>query len=129
MWRHVRGFIEYLYICYLLKKDLEICKYKIWCFSFTWLSCYIMWSWHMVVKLKRNKHIHNNVCWIWKFNSIKFNSSLLMYRINSQKANYTNSTTYKYKSTARRPITQTAQHTNINQQPEGQLHKQHNIQT
>jgi hypothetical protein len=52
-----------------------------------------------------------------------------MCRINSQKANYRNSTTYKYKSTARRPVTQTAQHTNINQQPEGQLHKQHNIQT
>jgi hypothetical protein len=34
--------------------------------------------------------------------------------INSQKANYTNSTTYKHKSTARRPITQTAQHTDIN---------------
>jgi hypothetical protein len=50
-------------------------------------------------------------------------------QINSQKANYTNSTTYKHKSTARRPITQTAKHTNTNQQPEGQLQKQHNIQT
>jgi hypothetical protein len=44
-------------------------------------------------------------------------------------ANYTNSTTYKHKSTARWPITETAQHTNTNQQPDGQLHKQHNIQT
>jgi hypothetical protein len=30
-------------------------------------------------------------------NSIQFNSSLLMCRINSQKANYTNSTTYRHK--------------------------------
>jgi hypothetical protein len=50
-------------------------------------------------------------------------------QVNIQKANYTNSTTYKHKSTARKPITQTAQHTNTNQQPEGQLHKQQNIQT
>jgi hypothetical protein len=48
-------------------------------------------------------------------------------QIKSQKANYTNSTTNKHKSTARWPITQTAQHTNTNNN--GQMKKTQPKQT
>jgi hypothetical protein len=40
-------------------------------------------------------------------------------QINSQMANYRNSTTYKHKSTARWPITETAQQTNTNNNGKG----------
>jgi hypothetical protein len=61
------------------------CTPKVNCLLFLEIVLYTQ------LAIQHNNNNNNNN------NSIQFNSSLLMCPINSQKANYTNSTTYKHK--------------------------------